>query len=76
MQSINVEHQLTEQLWQEKCFGVRFVTLVREKELKINSKPCCFENELRLARSGLRPAQHFYLSNGCAGQKRDSNHTF
>jgi hypothetical protein len=32
MQSINVEHQLTEQLWQEKCFGVRFVTQKSDRE--------------------------------------------
>ena len=48
--------------WWEKCFGVRFVTLVlRERiKIKINSKPR-FENELELplARSCLRPAQRF-----------------
>ena len=71
-------NQLIEQkLWQEKCFGVRFVTLKSDRERKINSKPR-FENELELslARSCLRPAQRFYMSNGCAGQKRDSNRTF
>ncbi len=40
MQSINVEHQLIEQnFWQEKYFGVRFVTQKSDRERKINSKP-------------------------------------
>ena len=65
----SILNQLIEQkLWQENCFGVRFVTLVL-RERKINSKPR-FENELELplARSCLRLTHNFSLLTGWTGR--------